>query len=93
VDPDDQHLLVIRAVEDPDLAAGGQTPGVAPEEVVIQLLGRGTLKLCTETPWGFTPLITCRIVPSFPAASSAWSTSSTPQLSCAASRAWYSDMS
>lgn len=34
--------------------------------------------------------MTCRIVPSLPAASSAWSTTSTAQLSCAARRAWYS---
>ena len=32
----------------------------------------GALKLSTSTPWGFTPDMTCLIVPSFPAASSAW---------------------
>ena len=37
------------------------------------------MKLCTDTPCGFTPLMTWRIVPSLPAASSAWSTTSTPQ--------------
>ena len=44
MDPDDQHFLVIRAVEDADPAALGQRPRVPPEEVVIELLGRGLLE-------------------------------------------------
>ncbi len=48
------------------------------------------MKLLTWTPCGFTPLITWRMVPSLPAASIAWSTTSTPYVSWAASRAWYS---
>ena len=40
----DEHLLVMRAVEDPDLAAGGQPLRVAPQEVVVELLGRGNLE-------------------------------------------------
>ena len=39
-----EHLLVVGAVEDADLAARGETPRVAPEEVVIELLGRGHLE-------------------------------------------------
>ena len=50
----------------------------------------GTLKLLTLTPWGLTPLITWRIVPSFPAASMAWMITRSAWVSCAASRAWYS---
>ena len=77
---DDEHLLVVGAVEDADLAARRQAArcsatgsrGRAPP-------AEGTLKLCTATPCGLTPLITWRIVPSLPAASSAWSTTSTPQ--------------
>src|ERR1035441_10101800 len=38
----------------------------------------GTLKPCTVTPCGLTPLITWRMVPSLPPASSAWSTTSSP---------------
>ena len=44
MDPDHQHFLVIRAVEDADPAALGQGPGVSPEEVVVELLGRGLLE-------------------------------------------------
>ncbi len=40
VHPDDQHLLVIGAVEDRDLAALGKVARRAPEEVVAQFLGR-----------------------------------------------------
>ena len=76
-----EHLLVVGAIEDADLAAPGETLRVAPEEIVIELLGRGTLKLCTATPCGFTPLITWRIVPSFPAVSNACNTTSTPHVS------------
>ena len=42
--PDDEHLLVMGAVEDADLAASGEAPRVAPEEVVVELLGRGHLE-------------------------------------------------
>ena len=34
----DQYLLVVRAVEDPDLAAFRQHPGTTPEKIVLQLL-------------------------------------------------------
>ena len=44
MDPDHQHLLVVRAVEDADPAALGQGPRVPPEEVVVELLGRGLLE-------------------------------------------------
>ena len=43
----------------------------------------GALNECTCTPCGFTPDITCLMVPSLPAASIAWNTSSTPQRSWA----------
>src|SRR5437763_2501623 len=38
VHADDQHLLVVRAIEDPNLAAGRKLATAAPEEVVIELL-------------------------------------------------------
>src|SRR5271166_4461992 len=37
MNPDDQHLLVIRTVEDADLAALRQIAGGAPQEVVLEL--------------------------------------------------------
>ena len=39
-----EHLLVVRAVEDGDLAALRETLRVAPEVIVIELLGRGHLE-------------------------------------------------
>src|SRR6185437_1123360 len=44
MDPHHQHLLVVRAVEDPDLAASGQATRVTPQEVVVELLRRGSLE-------------------------------------------------
>jgi hypothetical protein len=44
VDPDDQHLLVVGPVEDADPAPPGQGALVPPQEVVVQLLGRGLLE-------------------------------------------------
>ena len=85
-----EDLLVVGAVEDADLAAARQVGGEAPQVVVVELQGEGALYECTETPCGFTPLMTWRMVPSLPAASSAWSTTTTPCVSCAASRSWYS---
>ena len=40
----DEHLLVVRPVEDANLAAGRKLPGVTPEIVVIELLRRGDLE-------------------------------------------------
>ena len=39
--PDDEHLLVVGAVEDADPAPPGQGALVPPEKVVVQLLGGG----------------------------------------------------
>ena len=39
VHPDDQHLLVVRPVEDADLTARGQPPRVPPQVVVAQFFG------------------------------------------------------
>ena len=41
---DDQHLFVIRTVENADPPALGQAARRAPQEVVIELLGRGLLE-------------------------------------------------
>ena len=57
-----------------------------PQVVVRSSLAVGALKLDTCTPCGFTPLITCRIVPSLPAASMAWNTIRTAVGVLAASR-------
>jgi len=64
-----------------DYAAADQ----AELEKVIAPTGyfRAKAKTC-----GLTPLITCLIVLSLPAASSPWSTSSRPNVSWAASRSW-----
>ena len=40
MDADDEDLLVVGAVEDPDVAALRQPPRVAPQVVVVELLGR-----------------------------------------------------
>ena len=44
VDTHDQHLLVIRAVENPDLAALRQIAGRAPEKIMLQFDGAGMLE-------------------------------------------------
>src|SRR5262249_59315601 len=44
MDTDDEHLFVIRTVEDTDSAALGKTHGRAPEEVVIQFGGARMFK-------------------------------------------------
>ena len=79
----DQRLLVIAAVENADASALRQRFDTAPEIIVIEILALGALKEDTWQPCGFTPDITCLMVPSFPAASMAWKISSTAQRSCA----------
>lgn len=44
MDSDNQHLFVMRPVEDPDLAASGQRELRAPEEVVSELEPTGLLE-------------------------------------------------
>ena len=44
MDPDDEDLLVVGTVEDPDVASPRQPLGVAPQVVVIELLGGGDLE-------------------------------------------------
>ena len=72
MDPHDEDVLVVGAVEDADPPALGQGLDASPQVIVVELLGEGCLKLVTWQPCGFTPDMTCRIVPSFPAASIAW---------------------
>jgi hypothetical protein len=55
VDPDHEDLLVVRPVEDADLPAGRQLPGVAPEEVVVEFLGRGCLEAVHVHALGVDP--------------------------------------
>ena len=71
-----QHFLVVRTVEDADPAPLRQPQRGAPEEIVVELLGLGCLKLETWQPSGFTPDSTCLMAPSLPAASMAWKISS-----------------
>jgi hypothetical protein len=58
VDTDDEHLLVVGSVEDPDPAARRQALLIAAQVVLVELAADGTLKLSTLTPCGLTPLIT-----------------------------------
>ena len=44
VDADHEDLLVVGAVEDTDVAAGWQPARIAPQVVVVELLGRGHLE-------------------------------------------------
>src|SRR5262249_19549236 len=39
-----EHLLIVRSVEDPDPSPLGQALGVAPEKVVVEVLRRGLLE-------------------------------------------------
>ena len=44
MDSGNEHLLVVRAIEDPDPSLSGKRLFAAPEEVVVQLLGGGLLE-------------------------------------------------
>ena len=44
VNPNDEHFLVVRAIENPDLAATGHGPRISPKEVVVELFGRRALE-------------------------------------------------
>src|SRR5439155_26114551 len=44
VNTDDENLLVVRAVEDADVTSAGQSGGITPEIVVIELLRTGSLE-------------------------------------------------
>ena len=79
----DERLLVVAAVENADPSALRQRFHAAPQVVVIEIFAVGALKEVTWQPCGFTPDMTCLIVPSFPAASIAWKMSSIDQRSCA----------
>ena len=75
VDPDDEDVLVVRPVEDRDLAlAGRRAGGPATGSRGRARSGVGTLNDVTVQPCGLNALITCRIVPSLPAASMPWRT-------------------
>ena len=50
--PNHEHLLIVGAVEDPDLAARRQVGGVAPQVVVVELLRRRNLEAAHgDTLW------------------------------------------
>jgi len=68
----DEHLLVVRAVEDADAAALGQRTWVRHRKSWSSSVGLGCLKLNTWQPCGLMPDMTWRMAPSLPAASMAW---------------------
>ena len=55
MDPDDQDLLVVRAVEDPDVAALRELPGVPPQVVVVEVRGRRDLEAVDLDALGVDP--------------------------------------
>jgi hypothetical protein len=61
-----EHLLVMRPVEDADLSPGGKPAGMPSEVIVCVLLGGGQLEAAHVHALGFTPLMTWRMVLSFP---------------------------
>jgi hypothetical protein len=64
-----QHLFVVRAIENPDVAAFRQDLGVAPEIVVVELFGRRRFEARDAAALRIDADITCLMAPSFPAAS------------------------
>ena len=69
--PDDEHLLVVRAVEDADRRARAAL-AMRQRKSWSSSSADGCLNASTSQPCGFTPDMTCLIVPSLPAASMAW---------------------
>src|SRR5450755_3672926 len=69
VHADDQHFLIVRAIKYPDLSALGHHLVAAPKKTVTSFSVVGALNPMTSQPWGFTPVMTCLMAPSFPAAS------------------------
>jgi len=86
-------LLVVGAVEDSDASPLREGVRDAPEEVVVELLGGGCLNETTWTPCGLTPVMTCWIALSFPAASIAWRTTRRAYVSLAQRSSCASDSS
>ena len=54
----DEHLLVIGTVEDPDPAARGQAAGRAPQKIVLQFLGAGLCEIENLAALGIDPVDT-----------------------------------
>ena len=75
--PDHQDLFVVGAVEDPDPPPFGSALLQRHRKSWLRSSADGCLKATTWHPCGLTPDITCLMVPSLPAASMAWSTTST----------------
>jgi len=72
MDADDEHLLVVGPVENSDPPRSGRSRVLRQRKSCSSSVALGCLKLKTWHPCGFTPDITWRIAPSFPAASIAW---------------------
>jgi hypothetical protein len=72
----DQHFLVIRAVEDADPSAFGKAARGAPEKIVIELFCTGLLEAEDLAAFWIDPDMTCRMAPSLPAPSIPWKISS-----------------
>ena len=52
MDADDEHLLVVGAIEDADAASFGELAVGAPEEVVLELFGAGLLEAVDVAAFG-----------------------------------------
>ena len=90
---DGHDVLVVRAVEDADLAPSGQAAWTRQRKSCASSISVGRLNEMTRQPSGLTPLKTLRIVPSLPEASTPWRTSRTLRRCSAHSRVWSFDSS
>jgi hypothetical protein len=70
VDPHNQDILILRAVEDADVALRRNSLVDADKKSRASSSAVGALNEVTSQPYGFTPDMTCRMVPSLPDASS-----------------------
>ena len=75
MDPNHQHVFIVRAVENADGAAAGGRPTDPPKKIVGQFFALGCLNDVTWQLCGLNPRMTWRIVPSLPAVSIPCSTS------------------
>ena len=67
--PNDQHFLVIGAIEDADSPSFGKPARRAPEKIMFQFFGARLFEAENLAACGLTPDITCRMAPSLPAPS------------------------
>ena len=75
--PDDQHVLVVRPVEDAELPAPGSALLMRQRKSCASSSSVGALKAVAWTPCGSTEPMTWRTMPPLPAVSMPWTTSRT----------------